>query len=134
MKISDQIKGFFESYEVINELSDKKGIRVEIFESSNRDLIQVKLIEKALTNINGVGKGSTNLFFDVKVEGSIVKMFFKFSKIADNDLKKVIKAVIKSEYSIKLIGNQLTISAIDPRVSEVKKIFMELEPYCRRFV
>lgn len=133
MKISTQIKDFFESYEVVNELSDKKGINVEIFESGNKDLLQVKLVEKALKQVNGVGKGSTYMFCDVKVTGSILTMIFKFNKSIDENLKKVIKSVVKNDYTVRTIGNQLNLYVIDPRISEVKHIFMTLEPYCRRF-
>lgn len=130
MKTITEVRGFFESYEVANELTDKKGIRVEFFESSNKSLLQVKVIEKPQRRSK---TDTTNLFCDVKVQGTLVKMVFKFREV-DKNLIRVIKTVVKNDYVVKPIGNQVSISIIDPNISEIQKVFTVLEPYCRRFV
>jgi hypothetical protein len=130
-RILKEIKGLFESYEVMNEMVDKKGIRVEIFEAANKNLLQVRVIERQ-TYGSKRAADQRNMFCDVKVEGTLVKMVFKFEKVT-NEIMKLIKSLVKHDYIIKNIGNQVSITVIEPRLDEVQKLFTALEPHCRRF-
>jgi hypothetical protein len=126
-----EIKTFFESYEVMNEIVDKQGIRVEIFEATSKNILQVKVIERPISGSKR-DRDQRNMFCDVKVEGTCVKMIFKFEKVT-NDIMKLIKSLVKHDYIVKSIGNQVSISVIEPRLDEIQKLFTSLEPYCRRF-
>lgn len=130
-KTLNDIKSMFESYEVMNEIVDKKGIRVEIFEGTSKNILQVKVIERCLTG-SARDRDQRNMFCDVKVDGTCVKMVYRFEKVTP-EILKLIKSLVKNDWIVKNLGNQISISVIEPRLDEVQKLFTALEPYCRRF-
>lgn len=133
MKLISDTRDFFESYELINMMFDQKGVNVDIFEALSRDVLQVKIIESPLKG-TGRQRAQRNMFYDAKVEKNMIKMTFKYkeSKLSDEFMSKV-KSVKKNDYTIKIVGNQLSITIIEPRITEISKIFTVLEPYCKRF-
>lgn len=128
-----EVKAFFESYEIMNSMFDRKGIRVEIFEANSKNVLQVKIIENPTKGPLKL-RALRNMFCDIKVEGNIVKMNFKYreSKFSKEFIEAV-KSIRKNDYVIKTLGNQVMITIIDPRPSEISAIFIKLEPFCRKF-
>lgn len=134
MKLLKEVKEFFESYEVMNTMFDRKGIYVDIFESSTKNILQVKIIEAPLKG-NHRTRAVRNMFCDVKVERNMIKMIFKYKEVkTSKEFTDAIKSIKKNDYVIKLIGNQLSITIVEPRIEEVSKIFSILESHCRRFI
>jgi len=133
MRLIQEVKEFFEGYEVMNSMFDKKGIRVEIFEATSRSILQVKIIEQPLKG-SSKQRSERNMFCDVKVEKNMVKMQFKYKETKlDKEFTDAVKAIKKSDYVVKTLGNQLSLTIIDPRAEEVSKVFAALEPYCRKY-
>lgn len=133
MKLIQEAKEFFESYELANVMFDEKSIIVSIFEATSRSVLQVKITEK--TGKNFISRSvETNMFCDIKIDRSIVKMNFKYKETKiSKEFVDVINSLKKNDYVIKYIGNIAYITIIDPRVEEIVKIFMELEPHCKRY-
>lgn len=134
MRLIKEVREFFEGYEVLNTMFDKKEIRVEIFEAVSKKILQVRIIE-INDNRNPKFKPYSNMFCDIKVESNMVKMKFKYreSKI-DEEFLSVVRSVKKSDYVIKILGNQLSVQIIEPRIEEISNIFTKFEKYCRKFV
>lgn len=130
MSLIKEMREFFESYELVNELTEVSNIKVEIFEAVSKNILQVKVIESKKL-IRRIDK---NMFCDVKVEKNTIKMNFKYKEMKfSKEFLDVVKSIKKNDYTLKAIGNQLTIVIIEPRLDEVSKIFTLLEPYCKRF-
>lgn len=133
MSLIKEVKEFFESYKVMNTIFDKEGIKVEIFESIKKSLLQVKIIENPVSGPMRV-RSQKNMFCDIKVENNIIKMNFKYKETKlKQDFIDTVNSIKRNDYVIKVIGNMVTITVIDPRVEEISKIFMLLEPHCKKF-
>lgn len=133
MKLKEEVKDFFISYEVANTIFDKKNIKVEIFEAKSRNVLQVRLMEVGRSS-NFSRSLTNNMFCDVKVEGIKITMMFKcaYPKM-QKKFNELVNKLKKSDYKINFFGNQVNISIIDPRLDEISNLFVELEPYCRKF-
>src|SRR6185312_12237662 len=133
MKLIEEVKDFFNSYEIMNIMFDKKGIRLDIFEASNKRILQVKIIESPLRG-TAKQRSQRNMFCDIKIERNLIKMTFKYKEMKLEEVFiDAVKSIKKNDYEIKSVENQLSISIIEPRIEEIAKIFTLLEPYCRRF-
>lgn len=133
MRLIREVREFFESYELMNVMFDQKGVDVNIFEATSRNVLQIKIIESPLKG-TARQKAQRNMFYDAKVEKNMIKMTFKYkgTKMSDEFIDKI-KSIKKNDYTIKIVGNQISLTIIDPRITEISKIFAALEPYCKRF-
>lgn len=133
MRLIKEVKDFFESYKVMNTLIDVRDIDISIFEAVSRNVLQIKITERNLKRVFR-REPSKNMFCDVKVEGNIVTMLFKYKEAKlSKEFLSIVKSIKKNDYIIHMLGNQLKIIIVDPRIEEIIKVFQVLEPHCRKF-
>jgi lysyl-tRNA synthetase class II len=132
-RVMNEFKTFFESYEVTNALMDIKNIKVHIFEAKSKPLLNIRMVEVQINpHIIGNKRVEKNTFADIKIEGNKVTMMFKVVDV-NSELKNTVSKAAKNDHAIKFVGNHLTVIATNPVVDEISKLFMAIEPYCRKY-
>ncbi|MNV24164.1 hypothetical protein D3C71_1152170 [compost metagenome] len=125
-RVVQDIKEFFESYEIAHKLTNTRQDRfLSVFTTTTRKgVILIRVIEK-------VRDQNDNLICDAKIEDNKINMQFRLVGQA-KALEHRIREIVKPFYKVTYLGNNLKILIANPELKDVQETFIGLEKYCRR--
>lgn len=139
-KVVDEIKDYFESYELMDKLtSDSKedpAVKVNIYFNERKQVLSVKVIEiisreKSIRRSMGLNIND-NMFCEFRLNYSKAKFSFKLNTDKIKLFHEKVKPIIQKKYKCSVVGTTVFVELYDPKLQEIMNIFIEFEPICRR--
>lgn len=124
-KLLEEIKDFFEGYEMLHKLSEERYrfmLRV-LISTSKKGVVTIRITERVLKE--------ENMFFDCRIEGNKIKMVFKLIGNKIEFFQKEFLNKYKRDFNVIILGNRVNIEIYNPKLETIISMFMEMERLCR---
>lgn len=143
-KVVDDVKDFFESYEMLTRLSeDNKSsiVKVHTYHNDRKQALNIKVIERIVVSgqnrraLLAMGVNlNDNLFCEFKLNYTKVKFTFKIKQEVLEVFKSEVKLQIEKRYKCYYHGTKIYVEFYNPKLQDIIDIFTTFEPLCKRVV